>query len=265
MVFPRKNPQSQPNYEKNLSQTQTEGYFDCEPVQRDRMGGAAHIRTEVLYPQNRFRWVFNQPGDDEKIAILTPITVNDQVKMIVYNLSDETVNAKLFARELTPGKWSFTGGIDTTGDDEMDAAQWSFESKFEWDTSVDVSFAPGVTTIVEMKLVEEAVPYTQRCDLGISIEDVKRWPHGLNVKVHSLGALPSEEIDVVLKDPNGNILRREILPPLDAPTDLWPRWREVSFLLHRIDSLEGCTVEIDPDHKLHEVTRDNNVVVLRGI
>ena len=87
------------------------------------MGGAAHIRTEVLYPQNRFRWVFNQPGDDEKIAILTPITVNDQVKMIVYNLSDETVNVKLFARELTPGKWSFTGGIDTTGDDEMDAAQ----------------------------------------------------------------------------------------------------------------------------------------------
>jgi len=240
-------------------------YFDCEPVQRDRMGGAAHVRTLVLYPQNRVRWVFEQPGDDEKIAILTPITVEDQMKMIVHNVSAEPVTAKLFARELTPGKWSFVGGVDSTGDDEMDAAQWSFESKFEWDTSVQMTFEPGVTTIVEMKLVEAGVPYTERCDLGIGIEDVKLWAHGLNVKVHSLGAVASEEIDVVLKDPDGNVLRREILPPLDAPTDLWPRWREVSFLLHRVESLEGCTVEIDPEHKLNEVTRDNNVVVLSGI
>ena len=116
-----------------------------------------------------------------------------------------------------------------------------------------------------LKLKEAGVPYTERCDLGVGPEDVKLWPHGLNVKVHSLGAIASEEIDVVLKDPDGNVLRREILPPLEAPVDLWPRWREVSFLLHRIESLEGCTVEIDPEHKLNEVTRDNNVVVLTGI
>ena len=204
-------------------------------------------------------------GDEEKIAVLTPVSVEDQVKVLVYNLSAEPVTATLHAREVIPGTWKFTGGIDSTGNDEMDEALWSFTAPFEYSKPVTVTFALGVTTVIEFTLEEAAVPYHQRCDLGISREDIKLWPHGLNVKVHSLGAIASEEIDVVLKDPDGNVLRREILPALEAPVDLWPRWREVSFLLHRIESLEGCTVEIDPDHKLNEITRDNNVVVLSGI
>lgn len=240
-------------------------YFDCEPVQRDRMGGVAHVRSKVLFPQNRFRWEFSQPGQDEDIAILTPVTLENQVKMMVYNLSDAPVTAKLFARELIPGTWTFCGGADTTGDDEMDAKEWSFEAEFEWSKGVEMTFAPGVTTVVSMKLKRAATPYSNRCDLGVGREDVHLWPHGLNVKIHSLGALPTEEVDVVLRSADGTILRREVLPPLEAPTDLWPRWREVSFNLHGIGTLEGCTVEIDPEHKLEEITRDNNIVTLTGI
>ena len=67
---------------------------------------------------------------------------------------------------------------------------------------------------------------------------------------------------MVLKAPDGTILKRETLPPLEAPTDLWPKWREVSFNLHNVPSLEGCTVEIDPENRLNEITRDINAVVL---
>ena len=226
------------------------------------MAGVAHQRGAILFPQSKLRWRFENIGDDEKIAVLSPVALDDQVKILVYNLSKETVKAKVFAKELIPGTWSFSGGVDTTGNDEPDSIEWSFDAAFEWSKPVELSFKPGVVNVVCMRLKEEGIPYKDRCDLGIGKEDVHLWPHGLNVTVHSLGSVPSQEIDVVLKDPSGKILKREILPPLEAPTDLWPKWREVSFNLHNVPSLEGCTVEIDPDNKLNEITRDNNVVVL---
>ncbi len=57
-------------------------------------------------------------------------------------------------------------------------------------------------------------------------------------------------------------MRTAILPPLEAPVDLWPRWREVSFNLWGIPSLDGYSVEIDPEHILCEITRENNIVTL---
>ena len=240
-------------------------YFAYDRIQRDRMGGVAHARGNVLFPQNRMRWRFEEEGQDEALAILTPVTLENQVKMVVYNLSDQPVTATLFGKETIPGTWIFAGGVDSTGNDEMDAPQWSFEAPFEWSQGVSMTFAPGVTTVVTMKLKRASTPYANRCDLGIGKEDIHLWPHGLNVTVHSLGSLPSPETSVVLRSPEGKILRREILPPLEAPTDLWPKWREVSFNLHGIPSLEGCTVEIDPEHKLEEITRDNNIVTLHGI
>lgn len=54
-----------------------------------------------------------------------------------------------------------------------------------------------------------------------------------------------------------------MLPALPAPTDLWPKYRDVIFYLHGISDLEGCYIEIDPEHRLQEITRVNNVVSLR--
>ena len=222
----------------------------------------AHQRGSILYPQSKLRWRFFNLGDDEKLAILSPIALDDQVKLLVYNLSDKAVTARVFAKELIPGVWSFSGGVDTTGNDNADSVEWESEAVFEWSKGVELSFQPGVVNVVNMKLKEAGVPYAQRCDLGIGKEDIHLWPHGLNVTVHNLGSIESPEVDVVLKAPDGTILKRETLPPLEAPTDLWPKWREVSFNLHNVPSLEGCTVEIDPENRLNEITRDNNAVVL---
>ncbi len=237
-------------------------YFEYAQLQKDRLAGVAHQRGSILYPQSKLRWRFFNLGDDEKLAILSPIALDDQVKLLVYNLSDKAVTARVFAKELIPGVWSFSGGVDTTGNDNADSVEWESEAVFEWSKGVELSFQPGVVNVVNMKLKEAGVPYAQRCDLGIGKEDIHLWPHGLNVTVHNLGSIESPEVDVVLKAPDGTILKRETLPPLEAPTDLWPKWREVSFNLHNVPSLEGCTVEIDPENRLNEITRDNNAVVL---
>ena len=84
----------------------------------------AHQRGSILYPQSKLRWRFFNLGDDEKLAILSPIALDDQVKLLVYNLSDKAVTARVFAKELIPGVWSFSGGVDTTGNDNADSVEW---------------------------------------------------------------------------------------------------------------------------------------------
>lgn len=237
-------------------------YFNPEPIQQDRLAGIAHCRNSIVYPRNGISWRFQKPGDDEKLAILSPVTRDDLIKLIVYNLDEKPVTAKILGREVLPGTWRITTGIDTTGDDSADSSLTSFETPFERSTSFQLAFAPKATTIVMMELIEHGTSYWERCDLGVGPEDVHFYAHGLNVTIHSLGAVDSPDVTVALKDKNGNILKTALLPSLPAPTDLWPRWREVSFNLHGIASLEGCYVEIDPEHRLQEITRANNIVYL---
>jgi hypothetical protein len=123
-------------------------------------------------------------------------------------------------------------------------------------------FAPHATTIVELRLLKQGKAYWDRCDLGICKEDIKLYPHGMNVTVHSLGSVDSPEAEVVLRNAQGKVLKKAILPPLEAPKDLWPRYRDGIFNLHHVPSLEGCYVEIAPDNKLCEITRKNNIVRL---
>ena len=134
--------------------------------------------------------------------------------------------------------------------------------EFEKDERVRVVLPQGVTTVIELKLVEAGKPYWERPDLGVSEEDIRIFDHGINVRIHSLGAVATPETEVVLKDEDGNVLKKAVLPSLPAPTDLWPKYRDVIFYLHHIKSLKGCYVEIDPEHKLQEITRANNIAKL---
>lgn len=237
-------------------------YFDPGPIQQDRLAGIAHVRNSIVCPRNAICWRFKALGDDEKLAILSPVIRDDLVKLIVYNLDDQPLTASIVDREVLPGLWKITTGLDTTGDDSADTNVTSFETPFESSTDFQLTFAPQRTTIVMMELLHPGLPYWERCDLGLSEDDLHLYHHGLNVTIHSLGATSSPEVTVALKAPDGTILKTAVLPPLPAPTDLWPRWREVSFNLHGIDSLEGCYVEIDPAHQLQEITRANNLVYL---
>ena len=113
-----------------------------------------------------------------------------------------------------------------------------------------------------LTLVGEQPDSRERYDLGIGRDDVIRYDHGLNVRIHSLGSKPTPECTIVLMDENGTIFKSAVLPPLPAPIDNWPRYRDVVFNLHNVPDLIGLRVVIDPEDKLKEITRENNVVVL---
>ena len=127
---------------------------------------------------------------------------------------------------------------------------------------MDVVLAPNATTIIEMELVEAMEDSRLRYDLGLGRDDIRRYDHGLNVRIHSLGSRPTPECTVALVDAEGVILKSATLPPLPAPIDNWPRYRDVVFNLHNVPDLIGLRVVIDPEHKLEEITRDNNSILL---
>ncbi|MDR3145240.1 MAG: LamG domain-containing protein, partial [Treponema sp.] len=90
-------------------------YFSVDRIQYDRLGGVSHKRGSCVYPMNRIRWEFRNRGDDEKVAILSPCATDDLIKLVVYNLSEETVRGDIIGFEVKPGKWRLSYGVDTTG------------------------------------------------------------------------------------------------------------------------------------------------------
>jgi len=186
----------------------------------------------------------------------------DKLKLIVCNISDQSVQARIIGNEIRTGLWQMRYGVDADGDDCIDGAVHTQTGPMEMTLGMDVTFAPKATTIIEMQLVEEREDSRLRYDLGLGRDDIRRYDHGLNVRIHSLGSRPTPECTVALMDQQGNILKSALLPPLPAPIDNWPRYRDVVFNLHNVPELVGLRVVIDPEGKLHEITRDNNSILL---
>lgn len=237
-------------------------YYDPTVVSCHRLADPSFTTVRANYPNNRICWRFENKGDDECVAILAPVSETNRLRLVVANISDHAVNAKLIGNEVVTGIWKLTAGPDLNGDDRMDSETVSVTAPFEMTLGFDVSFAPASTTVVELELIEERPDSHLRYDLGLCRSDIRRWDHGLNVRIHSLGSEPTPECTVALTDENGKILKSSILPPLPAPIDNWPRYRDVVFNLHNVPSLIGKKIVIDPEHKLCEITRDNNELTL---
>ncbi len=102
---------------------------------------------------------------------------------------------------------------------------------FERSRSVDVTFAPRTTTVIEMKLKQKGVPYWSRFDLGIDPEDVKISGRKMTITVHSLGAIDAPPAKLVVRDASGHVMATAMTPALKAPTDLIPKTALVTLQL----------------------------------
>ena len=237
-------------------------FYEPTVVGCHRLADPSFSSARANYPTNRICWRFANRGDDERVAILAPEAEEHRLRLVVCNISDQPVHAKMIGDAVKTGLWKLRYGIDSNGDDQIDQTTVEQMVHFEMTVGVDITFVPNATTVVEMTLVGEQPDSRERYDLGIGRDDVIRYDHGLNVRIHSLGSKPTPECTIVLMDENGTIFKSAVLPPLPAPIDNWPRYRDVVFNLHNVPDLIGLRVVIDPEDKLKEITRENNVVVL---
>ena len=228
-------------------------------LQRARFGGLALVRNNI-YPGNAVSWRFVAPATPSSVGILVPEATNDHVKIIVYNLDAAPVSAAMTGWEIDPGKWEITQG--TRGNADSDPVQnvTTRTEEFERSRSVEVTFAPHTTTVMELKLVDKGVPYWSRPDLGISADDVKVEGNRMKVTVHSLGAVDAPAAKVVLRDRSGKVLASANAAPLKAPLDLTPKTEVVALPLAAGADWKGGSVTIEVNGKLPEITQMNNRV-----
>jgi hypothetical protein len=133
---------------------------------------------------------------------------------------------------------------------------------FERSRSVDVTFPPRTTTVLELNLKQKGTPYWSRPDLGIDPEDVTIRGRRISVKVHSLGAVDSPPANVVVRDASGKTLAVTRTPDLKAPTDLVPKTAVVTLQVPTNAILDGGTVTIESTGSIPETTLMNNTVRL---
>jgi len=230
-------------------------------LQRARLGGVALVRN-ALYPGHVASWRFAAPATEQSVALLVPDATPTGFKVVAYNLETAPVHATMTGWNIDPGRWEIIQGIDTNNDDAADQALESRTVPFERSRSVAVTFAPRATTVLTFKLKTPGTPYWSRPDLGISGEDVSLQNDSMVVMVHSLGSVPTPESTIVLRTADGAIAASAPVPALPAPLDLVPKTTLVTLSIPAGVPMAGASIEIDPEHRLEEITTLNNRVRL---
>jgi hypothetical protein len=251
-------------------------YFNNGELQRSRLGGVALMRN-YCYPGNAVSWRFDAPANDQSVAILVPEATPDHVKIIAYNLDPVPVKAHMTGWEIDPGQWTMTQGTQQDsqrgiGDAEPAPNATDFAAPventsahtvaFERSSSLDITFPPRTTTVIELKLASKGTPYWSRPDLGIDPEDVKVDGHTMTVTVHSVGAVDAPASKLVLRDHDGQTIATADVPALKAPTDLTPKTAQVTLTVPAGTDLKGATVTVQCGGSVPEITQMNNSVVL---
>jgi hypothetical protein len=242
-------------------------YFNNGELQRSRLGGVALMRN-YCYPGNAVSWRFDVPADDQSVAILVPESTPDHVRIIAYDLDRVPVTAYMTGWEVDPGDWTITQGTQAGIGNQPPAADAPIQNPttktvgFERSKSIDITFAPRTTTVVELTLKTKGTPYWSRPDLGIDPEDVKIDGAKMTVTVHSVGSVDAPASKLVLRDKTGKTIATADVPVLKAPLDLTPKTAEVTLAVPSSEALKGDTVTVECGGDVPEITLMNNSVTL---
>jgi hypothetical protein len=231
-------------------------------IQEDRLGGVALTRTNVLYPKHFVSWKFTDPSDFDDVAIFLPDPTENEIKVIAFNLSEKSVRASMSAWELLPGKWKMTRGTDTNGDQVIDSDETVSIVGIERGSDITLDFIPRKYTIVTLKLIgPDAKDYSLLPDLAIGPEDLKIDGNKVTVRIHNIGGAASPATTLELRDLNGNLAAKALVQPLEAPVDLFPRWKEITLIVPENTDLGRGEIKLDPEEKIDEITRINSKIV----
>ncbi len=233
-------------------------------LQRARLGGIALVRNGC-FPGHVVSWRFHAPATELSAAILVPSSTATGFKVVAYNLETTPVRAAMTGWNVDPGIWEITQGIDSKAGDTADVADSGVTTStvpFGRSETVELTLAPRAETVLTFRLRTPGKPYWQRPDLGLDPEDVQVHGREVRVTIHNVGAVSSPETTVTLRAADGAVLATEKVSSIPAPTDLAPKTLNLRMTLAAGVTAEGGSVEIDPDHRLEEITRLNNTVKL---
>jgi hypothetical protein len=230
-------------------------------IQEDRLGGIALIRINTLYPQHFVSWRFNAPATYASAGIFVPDANQTKIDIIAYNLDEKNVNADMTVWDIKPGKWRLRQGIDNNNDLIIDGVAAESMVNLKQGESINLNFAARKYNLVSLELIEPSEKgLWDLPDPGIGTDDVNISGNRVTVRVHNIGAVASGETTLELRDAKGNIAASVRVPALEAPLDLKPRWKDIIISVTDGTDLSSGSVEIDPERKMDQITRRNDIV-----
>ncbi|MBW3559309.1 MAG: LamG domain-containing protein, partial [Proteobacteria bacterium] len=246
----------------------TEGHWWSDRVeifsdllQRSRLGGMA-LRRNGIVPGHTVSWRFSEPATAESVALLVTGDQPTRFKVVGFNLEDRPVAAVMTGWNVAPGRWRVTSGPDADGDDRIDGTRQTRTLEFQRTGTVDVSFAPKTTTVLEFQLETPGSPLSTRPDLGIGSDDVRVRGREAVVTVHSLGSVDAPAGTVSIEDASGRVVASAASPALRAPLDLTPKTAAVRLRVPAGFRPVGHVVRVRASGG-QEITLSNNAVQLR--
>ena len=166
--------------------------------------------------------------------------------------------------DIKPGRWIVRMGLDENDDQQIDTDASERTVYLERGCELDLSFAPGKYSIIKLDLEEPAhTDYAERPDLAICASGISIKGNKVTVRVYSQGAIGSPETLLELKDASGKRITSAVVPALEAPLDLVPRWVDITLEVPPGTDLSYGSVEVDPNKKITQITRLNTKVKLR--
>lgn len=230
-----------------------------QELQRQRLGGVALWRNAIV-PGHLIGWRFAQDADAGNLAVLVREPTRTGFRIVAFNLSDAPISAVVTGAQIATGRWTLRQGVDADGDDVADTAGDARGLDFGRDLSTELTFAPGVTTVIDFALDGEEVDVRDRPDLAVADRDV-RWAGGaLEVTLHSLGSRPTPAARLVLEGADGAELAQAPVPPLAAPNDLRAKTAAIRLNPPRGATLTGARVRLASDQA--EITATNNIAAV---
>ncbi|MCX6143181.1 MAG: VOC family protein [Ignavibacteriales bacterium] len=231
-------------------------------LQRSRLGGVALVRG-AIHTGHTVSWRFKAPAKEESMAIIVPKATPSDVRIIAFALDQKPVTVTMTAWDVEPGTWEVVQGIDTNGDEKADTILSKRTVTLERSTSIDLTFDPRKTTVLTLRLLSQSVPYARRPDLGVSKDDVVLRENMIHVRVHSLGSVASPPTKVALVE-NGKTIAIAPVPEMQAPNDLAPKFADILLPVPPSVNLQNCSIQVDPEKKVNEITLMNNTIDLKG-
>ena len=186
-----------------------------------------------------------------------------KVEILVYNMEEETVHAGLSLWDIKPGQWLIREGLDENSDGRMDVGASERIMYLERGSELELGFAPGKYAFLSLEFLEPAaMDYAERPDLAICASGISIEDNMVKVRVYSQGSVGSPETKLELRDAAGKQLSTSLVPALDPPLDLVPKWIDVSLEIPENANLDDAIVEVDPENIITQITRLNTIVRL---
>jgi hypothetical protein len=230
-------------------------------LQEHRLGGIAVERAQYSYPFHRVSWEFHDPATYESLAVFIPQGDTRSIEIIAFNLDEHSVDTDMTLWEVEPGTWRVRKGTGFNGDQQMDGDVTEQIVTLERGSKLTLSFEPREHTIVHLELIElPTTGYWERADLGIGRDDIQISETEVTVRVHSLGAAGTPETKLELRDANGDLAASQVVPKMEAPVDLLPRWIDVKLNIKPGTDLSSGYVVVDPEERINQITRLNTSV-----